>query len=149
MKIVRFENRYLDEMSELFMRAYSEPGYEWDLKTTKGYLIRNIEDAPEYCLMAVSGDDECMGAVFCSIDPYYEGKMVFVDTLQVKGKFRKQGVAKALLAAVFEKAKEEQIRGVHFLVDKRAKFPKEWYESMGFEPTSWVEYEAEMEDIRL
>ncbi len=149
MKIQQFSEEYIDEMAQLFMDVYSEPGYEWDLETSKKYLERDYKYFPEICLVALDDDGIVMGAVFCSIDPYYKSKMLFVDSLQVKDEYRKNGVARSLLSSVFQKAREEGFHGVHFLADERFDFPRGWYERLGFEKTNWVEYEAEMKDIKF
>jgi len=149
MKILDFTDEYLDDMSQLFMEVYTEPGYEWDMETAKKYLERDYKYFPEYCFVAVDDYDECMGAVFCSIDPYYKGKLLFIDSMQVKEKFRRQGVGKSLLKKVIETARDNGVSGVHFLADARIDYPKEWYERLGFETTGWTEYEAEIDNIRI
>lgn len=149
MKIISFDEKYLEEMAKLYIEEYSVPGYEWDLKTTKEYLMRNVEESPQYCFVAVDDKDDCLGAIFCRIDPYFTGTMLFVDALQVKKGYRGQGVGKALLKKVVEKAKKKNINGIHFLASARRDFPKNWYTKMGFKPSGWVEYEAFMKDLKL
>jgi GNAT superfamily N-acetyltransferase len=149
MKITKFSPKYAEEMAQLFVDVYSEPGYEWDIKTAKAYLERDYKYFPEFCLMALNGKEEIMGAIFCSIDPYYKSMMLFTDSIQVFEKHRRKGIAKRLLAKVLEKAKEKGFYGVHMLADERPNFPKGWYERLGFEKTHWVEYECRMKDLEL
>ncbi len=149
MKITQFSDQYLDEMAALFALSFSEPGREFDLPTAKAYLERSYRDDPSYSLMAVTDDEEIMGAIFCSITPYYRSQILLVDVLQVKKKYRAHGVGKKLLAEAIRKAKEAGCFGVHFLADERVSFPKGWYERLGFEKTHWVEYEAALEDIAM
>ncbi|MBD3328886.1 GNAT family N-acetyltransferase [Candidatus Dojkabacteria bacterium] len=149
MKIMKFSPKYIDEMARLFAEAFSEPECEWDIPTAKAYLERDYKYYPDYCLMAINKDQEIMGAVFCAVDPYFRSRMLLVDSLQVKSQFRKQGVAKALLREVFEKAKNEDFRGVHFLADETVDFPRGWYERLGFKKSCWTEYEADMSAINF
>lgn len=149
MKIEKFDAKHAEEMAELFAKTYSVPGYEWDTKTSRGYLERDYKYYPDYCYMALDDDSKIMGAVFCMVDPYFKSKMLLVDSIQVKEKYRKRGVAKKLLLTVFEKAKSEKFHGVHFLVDETLDFPRGWYEKLGFKKSSWVEYEADMDNINF
>ncbi len=149
MEVKQFLEQYIDEMAQLFVDAYSEPGYEWDIETARNYLERDYKYFPELNLMAVNESGEIMGAIFCSVDPYYKTKLLFVDSLQVKKRHREQGIGKKLLLSVIKKAKKKGYQGVHFLADNRVNFPKSWYEKLGFEKTSWVEYESGMENIKL
>ncbi len=149
MKIVSFNEKYLAEMARLYIDEYSVSGYEWDLKTTKEYLLRNGKEFPEYCFAAVDEKENCLGAIFCRINPYYTGTMLFVDALQVKKECREQGVGRALLKKVIEKAKQEGILGIHFLASDRKDFPKSWYEKISFKKSGWVEYEAFMKDLKI
>ena len=148
MNIVPFDEKYMDEMAELFVDAYSEPDCEWDMETARKYLKRNTDEFGEYCFLAVE-NNECLGGVFCKLDPYCKGYFLLVDSLQVKKKFRKNGVATKLLRKVFEVAKENGVDGVHLLADGRKGFPKSWYKRMGYEPTGWVEYEAKLKDLKV
>ena len=136
-------------MAELFIHVYSEPGAEWDKKTAKAYLSKDYKNYPEFCLVALDDGGKAMGAIFCSADPYYKSKLLFIDSLQVKTEHRNKGVAKRLLFAVAKKAKEKDYRGIHLLTDERQIFPKKWYEKLGFAKTGWVEYESDFKDINL
>ena len=75
--------------------------------------------------------NNCLGGIFCKIEPYYKGVLLFIDSIQVKPGYRNQGVAKALLKKVYEMAKKDGILAIHFLTDNRKKFPKKWYKKNG------------------
>jgi predicted N-acetyltransferase YhbS len=148
-QIIEFDERYLQEMGELFVEVFSEPGYEWNVKTAKQYLMRAVRENSGYSLVAIDESGVCGGGVFGRVDPYYRGKLLLVDVLQVKAEFRGKGVAKELFMSLVTKAKEAQIDGLHLLVDVDAEFPKDWYERLGFRPTGWVEYEVDLGELRL
>jgi len=149
MNIIQFENKYLDEMAQLFAEVYSELGTErvWNLETAKKYLERDIVNYPEYCLVILNDGGSSMGGVFCRIDPYYQGQLLFVDSVQVKPEYRKQGIAKKLLQEVFKIAKRNGVEGVHLLADAREGFPRSWYEKLGFELSGWAEYESHWDKL--
>jgi N-acetylglutamate synthase-like GNAT family acetyltransferase len=149
MKIVPFTDVYLQEMAELFALVYSEPGAEWSLEVAKEYILHDVKNSPDYCLVALDDNGICLGGVFCKVHPYYKGKMLFIDTIQIKPEFQNQKVGKELLKFVIKKAKKDGLAGVHFLADERQDFPKKWYEKMGFQKSGWTEYEARMEDIEI
>lgn len=148
MKITQFSTQYIKEMAELFIRAFPEKDHEWDLPTAIKYLEQDFLNYPDLCLMALTDSDEVMGAVFCSISPYYKSEILYVDSLQVMENYRNLGVAKALLAEVFRRAKDRGLLGAQFLADEGLEFPKGWYEKLGFERTRWVEYEADFSRIK-
>lgn len=149
MVIKVFNHTYLKEMAKLFVQEYSEPDRIWDLTTALKYLDRNVASFPDYCRVMVSTQDEFVGGICCRIDPYYSGMWLFIDTLQVIQKFRKQAVAKALMNYVISLAKKENLQGIHFLGDSRKGFPAEWYKGMGFVSTGWLEYEVTLEKLDL
>lgn len=149
MRIVPFSEDYLGEMVGLFIEVYSEPGYLWDRKTAREYLLRDVASSPEYCLVALDKEGNCLGGVFCCLDPYYQGKFLFINSLQVKESHRRQGVGRQLLEAVIEVARKNQLDGVYLLTDARVNFPKEWYERLGFQPTGWSEFEVHLDKIKI
>lgn len=148
MKIVTFEEKYINEMAKLFVNVYSEPGYEWDIATATKYLQLNYNNFPKYSLIALSESKKCIGGIFCKVNSYYKGKFLFIDTVQVKKEHRKQGVAKLLIKSVLQMAEKDEMTGVHFLADKRKKFPMNWYKKLGFEETNWIELEAKIRDLK-
>lgn len=149
MKIIPFTPKYLEEMAQLFADEYSEPGYEWDLVTTKKYLKRNTDNFPEYCFVVIDDKGNCLGGIFCRLDPYYKGHLLFIDSIQIKKDYRKQSIGKALLKKVVETARQNGVEGVHLLADARDSFPKSWYTRIGFELTGWTEYEVCIKDLKL
>src|SRR4030042_3715795 len=116
MKIIPFEQQYLKEMVQLFIDEYSVPGYEWSLSVTEEYLKRDLNNFPQYCLVAVDDNNNFIGGILCRVDPYYKGHFLFIDVLHVKKEYRKKSVAKSLLKQVMIIAKENKLEGIHFLV---------------------------------
>ncbi len=147
MKIKKLESKYLDDMAELFVAEYSEDaeGRKWDKAKAKEYLKRNVSEYPAYNLEALTDDGELMGAIFCGLRPYYTHNALSIDSIQIKEEYRNKGVGKGLFAAVLDIAKKNGIKKAHLLADGRTDFPKSWYERIGFRPTGWVEYEAEVD----
>ncbi len=149
MQVVRFDKRYLEEMARLFANEYSEEDRKWKVETAKVYLQRNSDNFPEYSWVAINDEGECIGGIFCRVDPYYGGKLLFIDSLQVEEEYRRQGVATELLKKVVEVARKQGLDGIHMLADAREGFPKNWYEKLGFELTGWAEYEVGWDKLEM
>jgi len=147
--IVHFEKKYLDDMAQLFVKEYSEKEAEWDKKTAERYLLNDTETTPDYCYAAIDQNEKCIGAIFCRLDPYYKGNLLFIDSLQVHSDFRKQGIAAALLKEVVKICKNNKINGIHLLADNTKDFPKGWYKKIGFEETGWIEFEISINNIKI
>ena len=105
MKIIPYDGQYLDELVTLLVEVFTEPGtIEWDEVTAKRYLLQNTKPFSTYCFVALDEARACMGGIFARIEPYGVGDMLYIDALQIKQQFRKQGVAKALMKTAIEKA---------------------------------------------
>ena len=148
-KIIAFKERYADEMADLYTEVYSEPGAQWNKKTSKKYLERDYKQHPDYCYVAVDDSGKCVGAIFCAVGPYCTGDLLFIDSIQVKESHRNEGIGKTLLKKVIEKARKNGISGVHLLADQRKEFPKKWYEEIGLIDTGWAEYAADIKSVKL
>ncbi|MFW5703062.1 MAG: GNAT family N-acetyltransferase [Candidatus Dojkabacteria bacterium] len=148
-KIIPYEEKYEDDIVELFLDSYHEPGYEWDYGVAKKYLRHNFEDYPDYNFVAVDDNGDHIGSVVCSVKHYYKGKVLFVESLQVMEEYRGKGVGKKLLSEVVQLAKKDGLTHIQFLADGGRDFPRKWYEDLGFLPTNWIEYEANINDIKL
>lgn len=128
-------------MTRLYCDTYQDLGYEWDLETSKKYLQHYFcPEFAKYCLAAVDDSGNCLGAIFCNTDFYETGKSLYVGQVQVKPEFRKLGIAKALITKVLELAKENGCVGTHLLADS-TKFTPDFYKSLGYESTGWIEME--------
>lgn len=136
-------------MVKLYLSAYTEPEAPWDYTTSEKFLLRCIDNFPKYCLAAIDDKDVCLGAVFCRVDPYYNSKMLWIDSIQVKPEYRKHGVADLLLKELVKLIKEDNFLGIHFIADGRQEFPMNWYKKLGFKESGWVEFEARFEDLNL
>jgi GNAT superfamily N-acetyltransferase len=147
--IIPFPRRHLKPMAQLFMKEYSEPGCQWNSKTAQKYLQRNLDSHPQYCFAAVDKNVQCLGGIFCRLDPYYQGYLLFIDSLQVQKPYRRQGIATALLEQVVKAARENNLTGLHLLFDARHPFPKSWYQKLGFKPTGWTEFEVHLSNLKL
>jgi N-acetylglutamate synthase-like GNAT family acetyltransferase len=150
MQVVAFDERYADEMARLYAESYSESE---DKKWTVGKARESLEVCykyfRDYCFLAMDENGKCMGGIFCLNNPYYDGNILFIISVQVKPEYRKLGVGEALMKEVINKAKESALKGVRFLTDSRKEFPKSWYKSIGFKESGYVEYEADIDSINL
>lgn len=151
MKIVKFEEKYADEMASLYKVAYSESDSrrQWSVKKAKESLEVCYKYFSDYCFIALDERGSCMGGIFCLINPYYKGDALFIISVQVRPEFRRKGVGRALVRRVVEKARENGLTRVRFLTDGRRNFPQEWYERLGFRKSGYIEYAADINDVKL
>ena len=73
------------------------------------------------------------GIDYSAMDAETEGGEFYIDSLAVSSNFRGKGIAKQLLAAAIEKARELGIPKVGLLVDKGNPRAERLYASIGFE----------------
>lgn len=140
-KIVPFEEKWLEEMTELFSSSYQDPGYEWDVPTSRKYLQNSYcPEFAKFCFAAVNDKGECLGAIFCNIDAYETGNFLYISQIQVKPEFRRLGIARSLMKKAMRAGKESGCKGTHLLTDSR-KFTTKFYESLGYDPSGWIEME--------
>jgi N-acetylglutamate synthase-like GNAT family acetyltransferase len=151
MRIIPYNETFLEKSAQLFAKEYSDESDNriWTVEKSKEYLERDTKNYPEYCFIAVDDNDSYIGGIFCRLDPYYNGYLLFVDSLQVVESWRKKGVAKELFKKVAHVAKQSHINGIHLLADGREGFPRSWYQKMGFKETGWIEYEVNFSELKL
>ena len=70
---------------------------------------------------------------FCNMDDETAAGELYVDSLAVDVRYRGKGIAKALLRATIEKAKQLQLPAVGLLVDKGNPKAERLYTSVGFQ----------------
>ncbi len=145
-KILKFNLKYLDDITISFAESFSD----WSVAEVKDYLMQAYNTYPEYCFMAINiKDDDILGAIFSKICPYNKGKMILVESLQVKKESRGKGVGKLLMKKIHETAKKKKIISIGMLVSKNKNFPLSWFKDFGFKETGWVELAANTEDIKI
>lgn len=150
MKIIPFSDKFLKDSAQLFAEEYSEGrSYNWDLRTAKKYIKKSTDQFSEYCFVAVDNDKKFLGSVLCRLDPSYKGYSLYLDSLLVKKEHRHRGVGKALLHSTFKKAKQKRIRNIELIAYDHTKFPQNWYRKLGFKKTGWIQYEADVKNIKL
>lgn len=141
MIIKPFEEEYIDEMTRLFMKVFSEPGRKWGYKQSRYWIEEDFKKFPQYCFMAFDEkNSRCMGAIFGSIRPYWQGEYLYIADLMIKKEYRRQGVATTLMRKIMDTARENNLSGAILQADNRIDFPKKWYQKMGFRPNGWEEF---------
>ena len=81
----------------------------------------------------VQGCLECFNRDFGNMDDETEAGELYVDSLAVDVRYRGKGIAKTLLKATIEKAKQLQLPAVGLLVDKGNPKAERLYASVGFQ----------------
>jgi len=86
-------------------------------KVTNTAALMKEEQQYVTCFVAVDEDGEIAGLASCFFAYYtWTGKSLYLDDLYVKEKFRQQGIGKRLLDKIFEFAKAENCKKIHWMV---------------------------------
>jgi len=144
-RVLKFNSEYLNDIAASFVESFPE----WSMKEAKNYLLQADSVCPGYCWVAVSDKGKPLGAIFSKICPYNNGKMIFIESLQIIKKYREKGVGTLLMEKLLNIAKENKIKNMGMLVSKRKKFPMVWFKMMGFKETGWIELAADIVNIRI
>ena len=149
-RLSAFEVKYLTQMGELFAQEFSEPGYEFSADAASKYLLRSVQQSPDYCFLAFKeGISKPLGGIFCQVLPYYQSKSLFVTAVLVDPKYRNMGVGKSLLYKVIELAKKNRLETMQLMADNRKDFPINWYKKLGLEENGWVEMEVHLDKVKI
>src|SRR4030042_5355955 len=138
-KIVPFENKYLSEMVDMYIRFYDPKQVDWDVKSVLAYLKKIVEDNQDFCLEALEGD-KCVGAIFVDKGLPCKNKWLLLESIQVLEDHQNKGIGGALLNALVNKARLSGYFGIHFLVDAKKPNLLDWYKKKGAQSTDLVEY---------
>lgn len=145
MKIQKITPKYLDEMADSFVASFSD----WDKKSAYQFLLQAMKACPDFCLVAVEDGKTVFGGIFCKVTPYNDGKMLLVESLQIKAEYRNKKVGTLLLREVVRKAKKKHIPYIGLLTLENPKHPQSWFKKIGFKKTGWVELAARINQIRI
>lgn len=149
LKIIPFENKYLEEMAQLYAEYFSEDDAVWSLEMAQKRIMQSVNKAPKYCLVAIDENNNCFGGIFCETYVNYSGDSLYVDAIQVKKEYQKLGVGKALFKEAVSLAQKDGIDSVFLYVDSKNEFPASWYEKIGMEKTSYIPFAAKIEELKF
>jgi N-acetylglutamate synthase-like GNAT family acetyltransferase len=74
---------------------------------------------------------EIVGVVIFKVEQYWEGRVVIIEDLAVKEKFKKQGLGKALMIKVESYSKKNKIKSIYFNTEKKSSAVK-FYKRLGY-----------------
>lgn len=146
LKIIPFENKYLEEMAGLFVRVYSDKEGEYPLDMARLRLEDDLKTGKKYSFVALD-DDVFIGGIICKIIWAEKGRELFVDTVQVDPAFQKSGAGTKLMKAAIAAAKADGITATCFMVDTTNPFPGSWYEKLGFQKAHYALYWGEINNL--
>ncbi|MEK7127339.1 MAG: GNAT family N-acetyltransferase [Patescibacteria group bacterium] len=149
LKIIPFENKYLEEMAGLFANSYSDSDSVWNLEHAKERVWENVKSFPECNLVAIDDNGKFLGGILCQKYVNYNGPSLYVDSIQVLPESRKEGLGKLLLEEAIKIAKDLGVKSVFFYVDSEKIWLTDWYEKLGFEKTKWVAYASKIGDLKI
>ncbi len=147
-KIVPIEDKYLDHAADLFSRVYADEEGPYDPKMAYKRIVDNLKTGLSYSFVAIS-DNKPVGEIINKVFWAEDGWNLWVDSLQVEPEYQKQGIAKELFKSARDRALKDGATGIVMIVDISKQFPKDWYEKMGLEKTSWVTYDAKIGDVKI
>ncbi len=145
MKIIKFDPRALDKITESFVDSFPE----WSIENAKKYLMQSYLISPDFCFMAVDKDNEILGAIFSKLGTSKHGDLLIVESLQVIDRHRNNGVGKSLLKHTVNEARKNNIFSISMLSPEENIFPLSWYERIGFKKTDWIELSTTIDTIKI
>ncbi|MEK7565976.1 MAG: GNAT family N-acetyltransferase [Patescibacteria group bacterium] len=148
-KIVPFEEKYLDENAKLFAESYSDKDGQWGMEQSKKRVWENVNSFPECCLVALDENNNFIGGILCQKYVNYDGPSLYIDSVHVVKGLRQQGIGKTLIKEAFKKAQDLGVKSVFMYVDSTNEFPGNWYSRMNFAKTKWVAYAAKVEGLKF
>lgn len=149
-KIVPFEDKYLDEMSRLFSLVYSDENGVYPPDLARKRLAEDLISGRDYSFVALDENGELNGGIICKKNWAEAGWELYVDTVQVYPEHQKQEIGKMLMSAAIAKAGEDGASAAGFPVDVNKSYRAKWYESLGFiSLPNWVTYWAKIEDLKI
>jgi GNAT superfamily N-acetyltransferase len=141
-RIIPFENKYLEEMVRLFVKVYSDEEGKYPLDMAKSRLEDDLKTGRKYSFIALEGE-VFIGGIVCKIIWAEKGRELFVDTVQVDPAHQKSGAGTLLMKAAVVAAKVDGITTACFIVDTTSPFPGSWYQKLGFKKTNYALYWGE------
>lgn len=152
MKIISYDENYLDEFIRLMMN-YLKEEHDEDAKYegTKHHLIANgklnFEDFSY--IMINPKTKESIGGIFAGEWPVPEGTYIYVNFLIVKKDYRKKGFAKKLVKYLYENVNQKDYLGIAMDVYRHKNYPTQWYKSIGIKDTGWTIFAGDMDSIEI
>ena len=144
MIIEKASPKFINEIVSSFIASFSD----WGATSARKYLTQTYEACPDCCLVAINDNREVMGAIFCKISPYNKGKMLLVESLQIKKEHRNQKVGTRLMREIGKIAKKKRIAHIGLMSSKLSKYPFCWFQELGFKETGWVEMAVQTENLK-
>lgn len=135
MHIIKSNEKYLDQLVELFGQYRLFCGFERDEKATKEFLKKLMDNEESVLFIAVDTEtDKVMG--FVNLYPSYSTlalqRLWILNDLGVAVNFRGRGVSKALITKVQEFAKQTNAIRIELKTEITNATARSLYKSMNF-----------------
>lgn len=141
-KIVRMNNHHKEYLINLYASLF---GFEErELEKVIDYF--NDSDLDGFVALI---DGNPIGGVLFKIMKvaYSNGRVVFIEAVEVEKKFRCQGIGTQLLKEVIKFTKGNEIKGIEFSAKSTDQDIMKFYYKNGFKPDGWVNMYAEVKDL--
>jgi len=131
MKIIYYDENYLQDCGKLFMSQYNHPDYGCSFDQHKALLyLQEIIFKPRFVGLLVLHKKELAGFAFCHLRTWFDKDYLQVDELIIKEEFQNQGVATKVLGFLEEYGQNYELAG---LTARTNVLPlAEFYEKSGF-----------------
>ena len=112
----------IKDISALYVETYNAPPWqdEWSIETASNTLSYMFDSNDNYALVAEI-ENEIVGAIIGKYELYYSGMQIIVKSFLVKPNMQNQGIGSKLLQELEIKLKEQNIKYIYLLTDKREK----------------------------
>lgn len=119
MRIENLSEKHFDEMCNLYFENFMNP--EDSVELLKDFQ-RDMDLALSF--VAVNDAGSLMGGILCKVNevPYWGGKILHVQAIQVKKQFQGSGAGKLLFRSALDAAKKTGIKGVSSMLRRGKRF---------------------------
>ena len=134
-KIVLLEKKDLPVLAKLFKQFWNEETNIEKMQATFSKLIRN----PAYHLLGAQKEGKLVGFAMGIVCEELYGEcepFMMIEDFIVDKKYRRNGIGAALMAALEQRAIEQNCCQVLFVTEANRKEAIRFYSSMGYDPNS-------------
>ena len=130
MKIRKAKKEDLQEVGKLMLEEFSKPPFN------EKVLFNNVLKSLSFyfnigIIYILLEKNKIIGVVVFKIEQYWEGKVIIIEDLAVKEKYKRKGIGRLLINKVENYAKNNKIKYINFLTNKKSKSIK-FYKKLGY-----------------
>ncbi len=129
MRIRKATKKDITEIAKLMIEEFSKPPFKE--KTTINSVIKSLNFYFKIGKAFVAVEDRIVGIVVFKVEQWWEGPVILIEDLAIKGDFKKQGIGKKLTDEVEKYGKKIKANSVSFATNIKSSAVK-FYTKQGY-----------------